>query len=219
LEGGGNFDLNQAIKYKLTGKGLEGNAKEFVDSLKTTSLITNPKAVGRLTDLVVQIEANHILLKENAKLYFSIQGDTNLIYGSDKKFDVANKLYEIVVNANLEEFPKEKAALLTLSPKIKPNAFALLTSKLQSGPVATEAVDLIVANYKKSYESNIENFVDRAYQVSKLDNKKDRDSVLQWSMDKNINPEKLDELVKSCNQEQYKHIPAIEIINSPYASA
>ena len=100
----------------------------------------------------------------------------------------------------------------SLSPKIKPNAFALLTSKLQSGPVATEAVDLIVANYKKSYESNIENFVDRAYQVSKLDNKKDRDSVLQWSMDKNINPEKLDELVKSCNQEQYKHIPAIEII-------
>lgn len=210
--GGVNFDVNQAIKYKLTGKseGLDENAKEFIDSLKTTSLITNPKAIGRLTDLLDQIGRSKETLEKNGELYYYIPGDTNNNFKSKESFDVANKLYEIVVNGNLREFPKEKAALLTLSPKMQPGSFALLTSKLQTGPVASEAVDLLTSNYKKSYESNIENFVDRTYQVCKLDNKKDRDAVLQWSMDKNVDPEKLDNLVNICNQ--HKHIPATEII-------
>lgn len=93
---------------------------------------------------------------------------------------------------------------------MQPGSFALLTSKLQTGPIATEAVDLLTSNYKKSYESNIENFVDRAYQVCKLDNKKDRSAVLQWAMDKNIDSEKLDKLVNICAQ--HKNIPATEII-------
>lgn len=209
---GVNFDVNQAIKYKLGVKGaeLDPGAKEFVDSLKVTSLLANPKAIGRLTGLLEDISKNKKILEENGKLYFSVPGDTNNTFKSKDGYDVAKKLYEVVVNGNLREFPKEKAAILTLTAKMQPGSFALLTSKLQTGPIATEAVDLLTSNYKKSYESNIENFVDRAYQVCKLDNKKDRSAVLQWAMDKNIDSEKLDKLVNICAQ--HKNIPATEII-------
>ena len=54
FENGVNLDITEAVKYKLGGKGegLDEGAKEFVDSLRTTSLLANPKAIGRLTGLV-----------------------------------------------------------------------------------------------------------------------------------------------------------------------
>ena len=98
--------------------------------------MANPKAIGRLTNLLQSINTRGEDLVQNAKLYFDIPGATNHTFKSNESHDVANKLYEIAVNANLEEFPKEKGALLSLSPKMQPGSFALLTSKLQPGPIA-----------------------------------------------------------------------------------
>jgi hypothetical protein len=74
----------------------------------------------------------------------------------------------------------------------------------------SQAVDLLTSNYHKSYESDIENLVDRAYQICKLENKKDRATLLQWAMKGKVEPKKLDELVAMCNK--YQHLPANEII-------